>query len=534
MVATLVRLRWSIVLHQLRRDWWRLLFVVAGAVWSLSIVPSVVFAVVRLGKESYDVRHDALVAIATLIAVAWVALPLLATGVDDALDPARFAPWGVSARRLMPGLTVAAFTTVPAAFFVAVAVVLAMTWRGITPGPLPLLGGLLGAIATAVTWVFSARLVTLWGARFLVRRGSKLILAAGAAVGISVFADGVIRLRREGLDQFLQADMAVVVDQLSRTPLAAGFAAPASLAESNPWGMWWRLLMTCAWAVLLWLAWRDAVAFSMTHPVTKATSSIRGDDAVASAVSRPSVARLSARRVVAAVTTRTVRSWRSDPRYIAQALGSLVLPVLLGGVAIAVAGQTGPWIASVPMALAVSIGWGRHNDLAYDGSALWLDLVAGVKGVYVARGRMLGTAVWAVPVVLAASLAAAGLSQRWDLAVAITASSLGALGTSLAVAATTSVLIAYPVPTAGDSPFGQGAGSIGASLVGQVLSSAGTSVVVPLTSLPLAAAIVWGGPWQWVAIVTGLALGPAALWWGTTAAGALFDRRTGTLLGAVS
>ena len=148
--------------HQFRRDWWRLLFVAAGAVWSVSLIPALLFASQVLSTRGLDIKQDALVAVGTLLAFAWVVVPLLATGVDDSLDPARFAPWGIPLRRLMPGIVVASFTTVPAIFFAAVAGVMAATWRGADHGMWVLVVASVGAALSFATWVASARLAALW------------------------------------------------------------------------------------------------------------------------------------------------------------------------------------------------------------------------------------------------------------------------------------------------------------------------------------------------------------------------------------
>ena len=77
-------------------------------------MPALVVGSAALSQNSFGVKEGALVALATILAVGWVVVPLLATGVDDSLEPARFAPWGIEAKRLMPGLTIAAFTSIPA------------------------------------------------------------------------------------------------------------------------------------------------------------------------------------------------------------------------------------------------------------------------------------------------------------------------------------------------------------------------------------------------------------------------------------
>ncbi|NTV39226.1 MAG: hypothetical protein HGA51_04615 [Demequinaceae bacterium] len=234
-----------------------------------------------------------------------------------------------------------------------------------------------------------------------------------------------------------------------------------------------------------------------------------------------------------AVLVRTARSWRTDPRYIAQLVGAVVLPIMAGGLALVFAGDNQVWMAALPVALGITIGWGRHNDLAYDSSGSWLDIVSGVPGADILVGRLLGVVLWAGPAVVAASVAAAGLAGRWDVLPAVAATALGTLGVALGVASITSVLLPYRVPAPGESPFGADAGSIGASLAGQVVSSIGTGVVLPFVVAPLVCAFLWGGAWWPVSVAWGPLAGAAVAWWGTSLGGRRYDARSGRLIGAV-
>lgn len=534
MVATILRLRWRILVHQFQRDWWRLVFVATGAIWSISIVPVLAVGSSAIAKRSYDTKEDALVAIAVLIGIAWIVVPLLATGVDDSLDPARFAPWGLDAKRLMPGLAVAAFTTIPALLFVAVACLMAASWRGENQQGTVLTVAVLGALLTVVTWVFSARILTLWAVRLLATRAAKAVLAVLAVAGVAALTNGVLLVRSQGIESVLETQIATVLSQAARTPLGAGLAAPASIASGYEWGAVWRIAIMAAWVALLFFAWRAAVQHALVNPVSRGGGARRRGDSVLAAARRSGTARSWLTPVTRAVLVRTSRSWRSDPRYIAQLVGAVIFPVIMGAVALVFASNVGAWIAALPVALAVTIGWGRHNDLAYDSSGMWLDIASGVRGVEVLRGRLLAVACWAGPAVVAASVAAAGVSHQWGTVFAVAATALGALGVALGVAAVTSVVMPYRVPGPGESPFGADAGSIGASLAGQLVSSIGTGLLVPVVVAPLVCAFVWGDAWWLVTPLWAVAVGVASAWKGTYLAGRWYDRRIGSLIGAVS
>ncbi len=355
---------------------------------------------------------------------------------------------------------------------------------------------------------------------------------SAALVAIAVAAT-IIRVRGDGLASLLQNEIATAITQLGRTPLGAGMAAPASIVVGDPWGAVWRLVMVAAWAVVLHVAWRDAVSYVLVHPTTRGAGIRRNRDVILALSLQPGRVLGLIRPVTRAVFMRTVRSWRTDPRYITQLVGALVFPVMFGGAILSFSGGSHVWLAALPVVLGVTIGWGRHNDLAFDSSGSWLDIVSGVRGADILTGRLLGVSSWAAPALVLVSMAAAGLAGRWEVFPAVAATAIGMLGMALGVASITSVLMPYRVPAPGESPFGADAGSIGASLAGQVVSSLGTGVIVPFIVAPLVFAFVWGGAWWVVAVVWAPVAGGVAAWWGTRLGGRWYDARSGRLLGAV-
>src|SRR5690606_31130970 len=73
-----------------------------------------------------------------------------------------------------------------------------------------------------------------------------------------------------------------------------------------------------------------------------------------------------------AVAARAWRYWRTDPRYLSGMIATIILPVviifLLGGIVLL---PTALILGLGPL-MAGTVGWGRHNDVAYDGTAFWM------------------------------------------------------------------------------------------------------------------------------------------------------------------
>ena len=93
MVATLVRLRLRILGHALRRDTWRLVLLILGLLWGLSLLPGLAGAMLWLAREPAEFATEILVVAGSLVVAGWAVVPLLVPGMDDSLDISRFAIW---------------------------------------------------------------------------------------------------------------------------------------------------------------------------------------------------------------------------------------------------------------------------------------------------------------------------------------------------------------------------------------------------------------------------------------------------------
>lgn len=535
MVATVLKLKFDVLRHQLRREWWRALLLVAGAVWSLSLIPVIFWAQEAVHGNTADARAEIMVGFAAVCMAGWVVVPLLVTGLEDTLDPGRFASLGVPAKKLMPGLTVSAALTVPALFFTAVFVIMSWGWRPLSrhwtwvDNGSTIVTAAAGGLLTVALMVLLARVVVAWSSRLLASRRSRAWTMVGVGAVGAVFVFAAWLALKDGLESAFTYEVPAVIEALGYTPVGAGMTAPLAVANNDPVGVAWRLALMAVTVFLVHRAWRATVAHTLVHPRFRGGGIHRQADTILKG------ARYDAGGPVAtAVRTRALVYWLTDSRYLVAATGVIALPALYLVIVIPVLGLDTRWAFAAPVMLAASIGWGRHNDIAYDSSALYLDVVAGPVGRAVVWGRMQAVLVWAVPAISVAAVGVLAWSGQWDAAPGLIGACVGALGVTLGISALTSVVLPYRAPAPGANPFGAEVGSLGASLVAQLASGAAMFAMLPLVTVPFVLALTVSPLWGGLSLIAGLAIGGGAAVAGVRLAGSLYDRRSGKLLAAVT
>ena len=531
MVATLVRLKLRILGHTLRREAWRVVVLVFGALWALSMVPSVVGGMAWLSTQPADSARDVLVVGGSLLVAGWVVIPVMVPGMDDSLDISRFATSGQSARRLVPGLLAAGMISVPAAFTATIALAPVIVWSAAGWGP-AIVAVAAAPVAAATCFLFS-RLATELSARMLTSRRSREtsavfgVLAAGLAIPV------VVTLGSLGLEGALER-VPVLADVLGWTPLGLVWDAPAALAAGDRTGTVVRLVLAVAWLGVALLAWTALLQRALTRPPSRSGQVRRRTDAILPD-SRRTDATTSARRhpgVVAAtaVARRGLRYWTADPRYMGALLGAVVAPVLIVLLVATVVDAPASVALSLGAFMGGTIGWGRHNDVAYDGSAFWLHVAAHVPGWADRLGRTLATLVWAAPATVVVSLVGAAVSGRWDLAAAAVGVGVGVLCGGLAVSAVVSAVLPYPVPEAGANPYAAQMGAVGASMVAQLVSSVATLGICAPVLVLYAASLWWRTSTAGATLVVGVVGGLVTLAAAVVLGGRVYDARAPRLL----
>ena len=528
MVATLLRLKARILRHTLRRESWRVVVLVFGALWSVSLLPSVIGGMVWLSRQPPAAASDVLVVGGSLLAVGWTVIPMLIPGMDDSLDITRFASFGLRARRLVPGLLASALLSVPALFTVLVCLAPAIAWAPSGRGPLVV--ALLAGPLAAITCLLLARLSTQISARLLGSRRSREMSAVLGVFAAVLIVPTIITLGSLGLEGALER-IPAVAQVLGWTPFGLVWAAPAAVAVGDVSGGVLRLLLAVVWVAVGLYLWTVLLQRTLTSPSSRGGQVRRRVDAILPTRAASHQPGMAAAR---AITRRGLRYWTADPRYMGSLLGAVAAPLLIVMLVAAVVDAPAAVALSMGALVAGSLGWGRHNDVAFDGSAFWLHVAAHVPGWADRLGRTMATLVWAAPLTVAVSLVGAVVSGRWDLAASAVGLGVGVLCAGLGVSAVVSAVLPYPVAQAGDNPYAAQMGAVGASMVAQLVSSVATWIVsAPV--LVLYALTLWSRPSLAPAtLLVGVVGGGVTLAAAVVLGGRVYDARAPRVLGRLT
>lgn len=524
MVATLVRLKLRILRHTLRREVWRLVLMIIGILWALSMLPSVIGGSVWLSRQGIEAARDIIVIAGVLVVGGWTVVPILVPGMDDSLDIARFATSGRSARRLAPGLLVAGLVSVPAVFTALVSFAPVLAWRE-RGWPTVVLALVCAPVAVA-SCLLHSRVCTELGARMLSSRRSRETSAVLGLLIAVLAVPAVLTLGSLGLEGALEK-VPTLAEVLGWTPFGLPWAAPAAMALGDTTGALARVALAVAWVALLAGVWTALLQSALIRPPSRSGQARRRTDAM---LPRNATRRHPGVAAAAAIARRGLRYWTADPRYMGSLLGSVVAPVLIVLLVAAVVDTPAAVALGLGGFMAGTIGWGRHNDVAYDGSAFWLHVAAHVPGWADRLGRTLATFVWAAPVTVLVSLVGAAVAGRWDLAGAAVGLGFGVLCGGLGVSAVASALLPYPVPDAGANPYAAQMGAVGATMVAQLVSSMATLVVCAPVGILYALSLWVRSSLAGATLAVGLVGGLVTLAAAVVLGGRVYDGRAPRLL----
>jgi len=546
MVATLLSLKFRLTVAELKRSVARLVLWILLGLYALSIVGGLLVA---LGFASTAVAgHEGLVNSLTVVTgsvlvVGWTFLPLVFFGSDQTLDPARFVQFPVTGKTLAPGLVLAGIMGLPGFFTALVCVGLALPWLD-TPGVLLIgvAGGILGFLATQV----GCRLATtLLSGTLSSRKGRDLTGVIGLIV-VLVLSMGLYAISLIG--DFISAqpgrwEQVLSVSKtlgtvLAMTPLGAPWALVGDAGQGH-WGML-AIHSVLALAYLGLGLWAYAVVLDKALLATTrvaVTRTVAKGDAIAKAANwRWARGRLVP---VAAITARALRYWRKDPRYLGTIPAILVMPILF-----TIMGRTLPmmgaseeeavpaWLITAIVAFglgftALLTGYSLSTDVAFDSTAWWIHLASGVRGWQDRLGRVIGEAVWAIPLLVVIGIVVPVIMHAADRIVPVLAAMMSLYLSGLGVSSVFSALIIYPVALPGESPLKMKTGMMGS----QMLSQFGCLLASGIVGVPVCVWAIFATGWQaWVALLAAVVWGAGILAIGIILGGRIMDSRGPAIL----
>ncbi|RKR89377.1 ABC-2 type transport system permease protein [Micromonospora pisi] len=475
-----------------------------------------------------------------MLVIGWLLLPLIFFGVDETLDPARFALLPLSRRTLLTGLLAAALVGVPAAAtLLATAGLVLSSWA--LGGWVAGLFAALGIVAGLLLCVTASRAVTSAFANMLrsrkVRDLAAILLAVCAALLGPLQVAVLSAAERADWDQ-----LAVIARVLSWTPIAAPYTIGLDVADGRAWAVPLKLLITAVaiGALLRW--WSASLESAMLGTVNVGTEAQAQPAIGGSATAQlfPRVLGWLPRDRYGALVAREARYWWRDTRrranLITFAVVGIFVPVTvnLGSEGLA-SGSVGlsasPVLVSLSMVfVGVVAAVTPANQFGWDGSAYAANVIAGVPGRLELRARVVAFSLYVAPLLVVIAVILAFFRQEVGWIGVLAGSLFAAYGSGLAVTLYVSILSPYALPES-TNPFAMNSGA-GVAKSAQVLLA---MVIGSVLALPMViATALFGDVWLWLALPVGLAYGLGALAVGIRLAGDELDRRMPELLVAIT
>ncbi|MET0967052.1 MAG: hypothetical protein ABWZ02_11670 [Nakamurella sp.] len=505
MVGVFASLKWRLVTSRLRttagakRAGLIILFVVL-----LAFLGLIAFGMAAL-RQVPDIAVPVLISVFTLQLVGWALTPLVAFGVDETVDPARFALLPIPPQTLQRGLLV---TALIGYFPIANMIVLigAAIGLGVPLSVLPV-AVLCVIVQLLLCVVLSRAASTSMSGLMASRRGRDLGMAVGLAIFVLYMGFVVFINSDSGQSQgdAVRGGVTGVASVLQWTPPGALASLPHLVAT----GQWTHALVAAVISLgalaLAWWWWAVALQKSLTTvPSTTAGSSPAGSGALDTSVG-DGVA--GAMRVVAGRDR--VLAWRDPMRrmpWLMMAVLTVVWPFVV------IRGQGAVFAVALG---AVFCGAQAGNQYGVEGSGLWLHLQT-ITDRARAKGEVFGHAIAAlIPglvVVLVGIVVQAVAHDDWANVPAALGVCLGGLLGALSSASYLSAAMPYAQPQSRKSLFASSVpGQKGRTFVASLAMVVGAILIALPAVIAAILSLVSSPAWGWVALVLGVVVGSGAI-----------------------
>lgn len=519
MVAALLGLRFQVLANTLRRSLPQLIAVIFGSLFALLILGVVVLTCVLVGTDAESpVRGEVEVYAGTVVTIGWMALPLLASGVEPTLEPRKLAPFPLPLGRMMTALLLVGVLWVPGITTLASGLMTGVLWR---ETPAAAIAAVCCAVIATLTCVVGSRAATQLAANLVARsfRGARILLLG---VAILVLVGPVVLAINVALSTQLPdpSQQPPVSRMLGLTPWGAAWSIPGAIADGRLVDASVSLAIAVATLAVLAALW----AFALRHALRT-----RGGSGPRLRAHQLGVLGVAPTGPTAAIAARQLILSFRDSRLARQLVILPVLPALVLLFAFVVHVPAAAYAAAPMVAGLVPLA--QFAGLSFDGTAFAGQLAAGVRGVSDRAGRAFAMLAIALPVVVVVAVVAMALLGDWAQLPTVLGLAIGALCAGVAVSSVSSALIVVSLPSGRRNPFTSAPGSNTTQIVGSyVVTLIAGALMVPELALGVPALLTRDPGLGWAAFGVGVGWGAVVVAIGIVAGGNLLDRTAPSLL----
>ncbi|MEO6827419.1 MAG: hypothetical protein ABI255_12675 [Microbacteriaceae bacterium] len=513
MVTQFLGLKLRLMSNMFRRNVWPAIGM--GVMLLYGLFLTAILAAALIGARTIEdvaLVRDAVVTGGSIIVLGFAVVPLV-FGADDTLDPRKFALFGIENRTLAAGLLLGSAVSIPVALVAIVALATVVTW---SQNFGTVLLALLCAVGLVATCVLVSRVTAALAAFVLASRRARDftgVLGVLLLIGISPVALLLATLDwpRDGV-----AVLGTISDWLSWTPLGAVWSVPGDAAAGNWLAALVKFLLMLGYLGLLWLAWTSLVRTMLVTPHRVAQA--KPHEGLGWFGRLPGGAAF-------AIAARSATYWGRDARYWVSLVMIPVFPVVMV-LALAIAGVPAHVLVLLPLpTMCMFLGWTIHNDVAYDGTAVWLHVASGTRGVADRVGRIFPIILMGIFLIGIGSIVTVVYFGDWDVLPGVIGVSTCILLVGIGLSSFTSAMFPYPATRPGDSAFSQPQASGALSALVQSLSLLAVLVLTAPVIGFLVLGLLQSPQWHLAALFCGIGIGLAVLVGGIAAGAAAFNRR---------
>lgn len=515
MVTHLLRLRLLVLKNSLLRSTWQLVAVIFGALYGLGVLLVVTIGLIALSGAPVTIARTVVVMAGSALVLGWVVIPLLASGIDQTLAPARLVTFPIPLNTLLLGLALSGLVGVPGIVTTLGALATAGTWW---QHPLIALLAAVCAGIAAATCIVGSRAVTTLSSTFT--SGRRFREASGFLAIIPLVLLGPIIVSLSSGIQGSTDAFPALANALAWTPLGAIWAVPSDVALGHGGVAALHFLVGVATLAVLLVVWRRSLALALITPAHTSSRS-RGRGKLGFFALLPATP-------AAAVAARSLTYWIRDPRYARQLLVVPLIPALMFFYS-----RNGPLelLNSIGPIVALLLSLSIFTDLSYEGTAFATQISSGIRGRDDRLGRAAALASFGLPIVILFSVGSVWISGFWSVLPGLLGVSIGIFLSGLGVSSYSSARIVIPVPGPGDNPF---KAAPGAGFTTALTTFATWGVIGVLVLPELILAVVGSATGVdllgWIGLVVGISLGSVLMAVGIRLGGAQLDRSAPELL----